>query len=342
MTVLAIPRFEPHGGCSSALVFGLIAAFSCLAPQAAKAALSCIASAADVNFSDVVPWESSGSLTGAIVVTCRTTGWLDASQNVNVCLSIGTGQNNSDWNTRRLFLDGSTSTSMGFQIYKPDGTLFGSAFQATPRQPYMISNMSVPGGGGSSQQTVNMRVTLPAQPTVTPRGNYTGNFQGGHTMLTYTSSRFGTPSDCTNLQSSNDSFPFNVTANVTDYCAISAIAPMSFPDVAGFGDTERLASTSVGLRCTLNTAYRINLTPSNNNGNGQGALKRTAGGTDTVPYMLYSNDARSTPWGNQASNNVSGTGTGLPGSVTVYGRVPANLDATPGNYNDTVQVTVTY
>ncbi|QIL81967.1 spore coat U domain-containing protein [Diaphorobacter sp. HDW4A] len=340
MNVFSIHRSALHRGRRSTSAIGLVIALASLYSQGAHASLSCSATGTDINFTNVVPWEASGSLTGSITVTCRNSSWTDLSQNVNVCLSIGTGANSSSWDPRRLFLNGSTTKYLEFQFYQPDGTIFGSSFNP---KPYMLS-MYVPGGVSSRQQVVNVRTTLPSQrdALIIQRGTYTGNFQGGHTLLAFTSSWLGNPTDCSNQQTSNGTFGFNVTANVADYCSISAINPMSFASVAGFGDTERLASTQIGLRCTLDTPYKVNLTPSNNNGNGQGALKRTTGGSETVAYSLYSNPARTTPWGNQVSNNVAKTGTGQPDSIPVYGRVPANLDATPGDYSDSVQVTVTY
>ncbi|WP_409528142.1 spore coat protein U domain-containing protein [Rhizobium sp.] len=39
---------------------------------------------------------------------------------------------------------------------------------------------------------------------------------------------------------------------------------------------------------------------------------------------------------------VTGTGTGSPQTLTVYGRVPAQNTPAPGTYSDTVVVTVSY
>ena len=48
-------------------------------------------------------------------------------------------------------------------------------------------------------------------------------------------------------------------------------------------------------------------------------------------------------WGNTVSTDtVAGTGNGSGQSYTVYGRIPAQTTPAPGNYADTITVTVTY
>ena len=68
----------------------------------------------------------------------------------------------------------------------------------------------------------------------------------------------------------------------------------------------------------------------------------TAGNTDTVPYRLYQNAARSLQWGSQTSNSPTGTGTGTAKAFTVYGRVPGLPNVRPDDYRDYVTVNVTY
>ena len=42
------------------------------------------------------------------------------------------------------------------------------------------------------------------------------------------------------------------------------------------------------------------------------------------------------------TNTLAGTGTGLAQSATVYGRIPPQATPSPGTYNDTIVVTLTY
>lgn len=63
-----------------------------------------------------------------------------------------------------------------------------------------------------------------------------------------------------------------------------------------------------------------------------------------VVYGLYQDAARSKPWGTNTGSGetLSGTGTGLTQSHTVYGRVAPQSAPPAGTYTDTVVVTVTY
>ena len=70
--------------------------------------------------------------------------------------------------------------------------------------------------------------------------------------------------------------------------------------------------------------------------------KLTSGG-NTVNYALYSDAAHTTIWGNTVSTDtVAGTGAGSAQNFTVYGRVPPQAAPAPGNYSDTITVTVMY
>jgi len=105
-------------------------------------------------------------------------------------------------------------------------------------------------------------------------------------------------------------------------------------------------SSAITVNCSKNTPYYIGLAPSNNNTAGAGTMARTGTPADTVAYQLRSLSATGPVWGNTATstdvgNGVSGTGNGGAQSHTVFASV-ANANSTPGNYLDTVTVTVNY
>jgi spore coat protein U-like protein len=101
-------------------------------------------------------------------------------------------------------------------------------------------------------------------------------------------------------------------------------------------------TSTVQLTCTNTTPYNIGL----NAGTGSGATvatRKLTSGANTVNYTLYSNSGRTTVWGNTVSTDtVAGTGNGAAQNYTVYGRIPAQTTPAPGNYTDTITVTVTY
>jgi spore coat protein U-like protein len=111
--------------------------------------------------------------------------------------------------------------------------------------------------------------------------------------------------------------------------------------------TNTLGSNTITVYCSKTTPYFIGLAPSNASTAGAGTLTGTGGNTDTVPYQLSSTAGPTgTVWGNTATavsvgNGVSGTGTGLNQTHTVYVTVPS-ANYTPDTYTDTVSVYVNY
>jgi spore coat protein U-like protein len=64
---------------------------------------------------------------------------------------------------------------------------------------------------------------------------------------------------------------------------------------------------------------------------------------DLVSYSMFRDTARTLNWGaTVGTDTVTGTGNGAAQAITVYGRVAAQAGVAPGNYTDTVTVTVTY
>jgi spore coat protein U-like protein len=102
------------------------------------------------------------------------------------------------------------------------------------------------------------------------------------------------------------------------------------------------------VTCSSGTAYTIALDAGGGSSATIAARKMTAtsgagSGTATLNYALYRETGRSTNWGNTGtSDTVAGIGNGLPQTVNVYGRLPANQALIIGAYADAVTVTLTY
>ena len=102
------------------------------------------------------------------------------------------------------------------------------------------------------------------------------------------------------------------------------------------------ATGSLSVQCTNTTPYVVSLDQGAASGATTSTRKMTSGGS-TVSYNLYRDSGRTQNWGNSAGvDTVAGTGSGSAQTLTVYGRVPAQSTPAPGNYSDTVNVTVTY
>jgi len=101
-------------------------------------------------------------------------------------------------------------------------------------------------------------------------------------------------------------------------------------------------TSTLQVTCTNTTPYNIGLDAGTGSGATVASRKLTSGGA-TVNYTLYSDTGRTTVWGTTiATDTVAGTGNGAAQSYTVYGRIPTQTTPAPGNYADTITVTVTY
>lgn len=130
---------------------------------------------------------------------------------------------------------------------------------------------------------------------------------------------------------------FQVSASARAACDIAA-TPMSFGEYVG--DTATATST-ITATCTTNSTYTIAL----DKGVGKGCTESLRcltleGGADLIEYSLYHNDTHTNVW--TSANPHSGTGTGAPQAITVYGRARGAQDVIPGNYYDTITATISF
>jgi len=135
----------------------------------------------------------------------------------------------------------------------------------------------------------------------------------------------------------------NVSANVTQSCSVNS-GSLAFGayDPTATGNLD--VAGSIWLTCTNLGPATIKL---NDGQNGTGTLGNpnrhmhnvTNGGPD-LAYSLFSDIGRNTPW--EGVTGVSFTGSGDEDSVPVYGRITELQNVAPGNFSDTVTITVTY
>jgi spore coat protein U-like protein len=130
-----------------------------------------------------------------------------------------------------------------------------------------------------------------------------------------------------------------ITGSISPVCSAST-TPLAFgsyvPTAASLG------TGTVTVTCTNTAPYQISLGAG---ANADVASRRMAGpSSGRLSYTLYSNAARTTLWGDGTTfgSKVSATGTGGAQARTVYGTIPAGQAPTPGNYSDSVLVTVEY
>ena len=137
------------------------------------------------------------------------------------------------------------------------------------------------------------------------------------------------------------------TTTFTSQIAIAAACAINSAASLNFGTQGVLASnvdqsSTISVTCTNTTPYTIGLDAGTGSGATVAARKLTSGG-NTVSYALYTDAAHTTIWGNTpSSDTAAATGNGSAQSFTVYGRVPPQGAPAPGNYSDTITVTVMY
>jgi spore coat protein U-like protein len=134
---------------------------------------------------------------------------------------------------------------------------------------------------------------------------------------------------------------FAVQATIAATCTINSASTLNFGTLGVLASNTDQTST-IQVACTNTTPYNIGLDAGTGSGATVAVRKLTSGGA-TVNYSLYSDAGRATVWGTTiGTDTVAATGSGAAQSYTVYGRIPAQTTPAPGNYADTITVTVTY
>ena len=138
-------------------------------------------------------------------------------------------------------------------------------------------------------------------------------------------------------------------------CSVEATG-VNFGVYDGFLATPDDSAGTITVTCvyvppgTTNVSYSVVLSPGINATSA--TSRQMASGTSRLNYNVFQDAARSAVWGNGFSGTVlaSGSMTVGPGvgngtrtaTHTVYGRIPGLQDALPGNYLDTLVLSLSY
>ena len=134
-----------------------------------------------------------------------------------------------------------------------------------------------------------------------------------------------------------------VSAKVTANCTVSTTA-VAFGSIDTLSSNPTDASGNLAVTCTSGTAWSASAAV----GSGTGATfaeRKLTLGSNSLSYSLYTNEARSTVWGDGTGSTVKigGSGNGLVQNNAIYARLPGGQTSAPaGTYTDTVAITVTY
>lgn len=146
----------------------------------------------------------------------------------------------------------------------------------------------------------------------------------------------------------SDTAHLDVGATVNNACAIGegylSFGTIALPVNSGVGTRDSSlaidASAAVPVVCTNGATAAIT---GDMGLNGGGSSRKMASGSDLLGYQLYTSSARTTVL-DTGTGAIPYTGTGSTESVLIYGRMEVAdiMMAKRGNYNDTVQLTITY
>lgn len=114
----------------------------------------------------------------------------------------------------------------------------------------------------------------------------------------------------------------------------STIAFGAYSPFGSFSDQ----STTFSVRCSANTTGSLRLSFGSS---GTYFPRTMSSGGNTLGYNLYLDSARSIVWGDGTSGTTQFDAYNTDPKekvfvVTIYGRIPAGMDAAPGNYTDTI------
>lgn len=122
-------------------------------------------------------------------------------------------------------------------------------------------------------------------------------------------------------------------------CSVDA-APVDF----GVVDPQRQSrgTGEIVARCDATTAFTVGISPG---GGGSGGRRMRGSPGGRLDYYLFADPGYSVPWGDGAAigDPVAAVTDGAnPKRLTIYGIVPAQNGIDAGEYDDSLQVTLTF
>ena len=138
-----------------------------------------------------------------------------------------------------------------------------------------------------------------------------------------------------------------VSATISANCTITAgaLAFGAYDPIVANATVPLPGTATLTVTCTNGSGTTITLgqglTPAGGS-TPAAPLRQMASGGNFLSYSLFQDVGLTTTWGDTAGTGVAYTGTGVAGSVTVYGQVAAGQNVPAGTYNDTVVATITF
>jgi len=310
-----------------------------LAAASPAIALTCSITASDVAFGSIDPLAGAVvDVSGTVQVNCSELVPPILDTTVGVCIYLDAGSGGSDGSVFRFMLQG--ATTLPYNLYKDAArsVIWGSdtAFPSSGAQRVVVTLSGILPATGSITVPVYGRV--PAAVADRPIGAYLSTFTGGaRARYSYTDNLA-----CNGIAGTQTSDTFVVTASIAETCVVEA-------DDLAFSTQTQLAAnvdaaSQVRASCSTGLAYAVAMGAGGGGSFGARRMVHASFPAEDVNYQLYTDTARTQIWGDGTGGTVTvgGTGNGSPQANNVYGRVAPQATPRPGDYSDTVVVTVSY
>jgi spore coat protein U-like protein len=299
-------------------------------------AQSCSFTISSLNFGNSINLVANVAIAITATYSASCTG--TANTTVRTCPNIDVGSGGSTSGSPRFLSNGASQLSFNLYQDAAHSSVWGSNLWGfAGSYPSPTIDVALDGSGsGSASQTVFGQISA-GQPTL-PAGLYASSFAGTQTSIAYAYSTVGT---CATIGTTHaTTAPFTVTATNATNCSVSA-STLNFGS-AGVLRAALDATGSISVTCTNAAPYTVAL-DGGLSGATNPAQRKLSQAAATITYGLYQDSGRATPWGDSVGvNTMAGTGSGLPQTFTVYGRVPTQNTPAPGSYSDTVVLTISY
>lgn len=300
-------------------------------------AQSCTFTATDVNFAltDVLGARPTDAV-GNINVHCGS--FLGLLSSIEMRVHMGDGQGGASSNLRRM-TSATTATPLGYELYQDPAhsVVFGGAYSTHGGQPVHLTGASLLNILTTTGHNIPIYGRVPGAQSGTIPGNYVSSFARNPLDVRVDYRTCNLLLLCVNRTAS---FSFSVRSQVVPDCRVES-ASLDF-GTHGFLDRSVDASSQIQVTCTSGSSYQVGLGYGLNGNSFTSRAMQDLNG-NLIRYDLYRDGGRSQSWG-LMGDGLAATSMGSGGSqaLTVYGRVPAQTTPPPGNYADTVVITVTY
>ncbi|NNC22684.1 fimbrial major subunit CsuA/B family protein [Salinisphaera sp. USBA-960] len=141
-----------------------------------------------------------------------------------------------------------------------------------------------------------------------------------------------------------ESSTMNVSARVDPTCTVYASIPIRFQIYAPNDSSPHHSRTSINASCTKGTEYELGLGAGKNSSHSERTTRAMSDGNGHyLSYELYLTNAYNTVWKDIGSDSTAkNTAQASSDRHVVYGQIPPRQFITPGQYSDTVNVTLKF